>query len=360
VAAREVTVELRYRGTVANYSVKNISTGGMLVAGARSLPRGAAIDVELQLKGVKPVQAVGKVLYEIPEGMGVSFQPFTSDVALAMEKFIAAVDARNAMPPPLPSGPRSTSHDELPPVGPRPTEDPFLEGTNDPRPPRAGSPDERAEYLRQLLKNREEALKRGKAMLAALAEEADAVRAVAARFKSKLDMAAGQQQLNEAALAAARKAAEQQMESQLQERADAEARMEGHQRELLEAIGAVSGLEAKLRRQDADVARAKEQAEAAKREAREFAADAAGLRKAREELASANKKAMEAQAAANKEKTDRAAMEAKYADLRGAYQQLNLERTALKEEVQKLKAKLIAAENALERLPRKPAAPARR
>lgn len=361
IPTREVTVEVKYRGTAASYSVRNISTGGMLVAGARSLPKGAAIDVELQLKGAKPVKAVGTVLYEVPEGMGVAFQPFTSDVALAMEKFIAAVDAKNAMPPPLPSGPRPPPlhGDELPPVGPRPTDDPFLEGA-DPRPPRSGLPDERLEYLRTLVKHREEALKRGRAMLNALVQEADAVRAVATRLKSKLDLQVGQAQLNEAALAGARKAAEQQMESQLQERATAESRLEDQQRQTLEAIAAVSGLEAKIRRQEAEVQRAKEEAEAARREAREFAADAASLRRAREELALANKKAMEAQALANKERTGFAALEKQYADLRGAYHQLNLERTQLKEEVQKLKNKLIAAENALESRARKPASPARR
>lgn len=361
IPTREVTVELKYRGTVATYSVKNISTGGMLVAGARSLPKGAAIDVELQLKGAKSVQCIGKVLYETPEGIGVAFQPFTSDVALSMEKFIAAVDAKNAMPPPLPSGPRPPPlhADELPPVGPRPADDPFLEGA-DPRPPRSGLPDERLEYLRTLVKNREEALKRGRAMLNSLVQEADALRAVATKLKSKLDMQLGQAQLNEAALAAARKAAEQQMESQLQERATAEARLEDQQRQTLEAIAAVSGLESKLRRQEADVQRAKEEVEAARREAREFASDASALRKAREELALANKKAMEAQAVANKERAAFSALEKQYTELRGAYHQLNIERTELKEEVQKLKNKLIAAENALESRARKPASPVRR
>jgi hypothetical protein len=368
VAAREVTVELKYRGTSANYSVRNISQGGLLVAGARSLPKGAAIDIELQLKGVKSVQVVGKVLYEIPEGMGVAFQPLATDVALSMEKFIAAVDARNAMPPPLPSGPRAPSGgsvnlDDIPPPGPRPSDDPFLEA-QDPRPPRSGSPDERAEYLRSLLKNRDEAIKRGRVMLGLLVGEADTLRAVAQRLKSKLDMAQGQQQLNDAALAAARKAAEQQMESQLNERSTAEARLEEQQRQTLEAIAAVSGLEAKMRRQEAEVHRANEDAELARREAREFAQDVAALRKSREELAIANKKAMEAQALANKERGARVLAERQYQEFRntqgkGVEDALRLaeESAELRDEVKRLKQKLIAAENALEKASRRPAAP---
>jgi hypothetical protein len=370
VAAREVTVELKYRGTSANYSVKNISQGGMLVAGARSLPKGAAIDVELQLKGVKSVQAVGKVLYEIPEGMGVAFQPFQSDVALQMEKFIAAVDARNSMPPPLPSGPRAptagTNLDELPPPGVRPHEDPFLE-PQDPRPPRGGLPDERIEYLRTLLKSREEAIKRGKVMLGTLAQEADTLRLVAQRLKSKLEMAQGQQQLNDAALANARKAAEQQLENQLHEREAAESRLEDQQRQTLEAIAAVSGLESRLRRQESDLQRAKDEAEAARREMREFQADAAALRKSREELAIANKKAMEAQALANKERGARVNAEKQLQEARSTrggdaqdLKRLTEENAELHDEVKRLKQKLINAENALERMSRKPAAPAAR
>jgi hypothetical protein len=211
-----------------------------------------------------------------------------------------------------------------------------------------------------MLKNRDEALKRGRAMLNSLAEEADALRAVALRYKSKLDMASGQHQLNDAALAAARKAAEQQMESQLEERAAHEARLEDQQRQTLEAIAAVSGLESKLRRQEADVLRAKEEVEQARREAREFASDSAGLRKAREELAVANKKAMEAQSLSNKERNVRAGLERELADLRATHEIEVDERKRLTEEVQRLKSKLIAAENALERMPRRAAPPTRR
>lgn len=359
VPARDVQVELKYRGTVATYPVKNLSAGGLLIGGARSLPRGAVLDLELQLKGIRPVQVVGKVLYEIPEGMGVAFNPYGSDVALSLEKVIAALDAKNAMPPPLPVG-RTTSHDELPPAGPRPGDDPFTSDAVDPRPPRSGSPDERAEYLRTLLKNRDESLKRGRVMLASLVQEIEAVRAAAARLKSKLDLSVGQQQLNDAALAAARKQAEKQLESQLQERSAHEARLEEQQRQTLEAIAAVSSLEAKLRRQEQDAARAKEEAEAARREAKGMAADTAGLRKSREELASANKKAMEAHASATKEKAARQALEKQLTELKAAHAAALADRQELAEEVAKLKSKLIAAENALDRMPRRTAAVARK
>ena len=85
------------------------------------------------------------------------------------------------------------------------------------------------------------------------------------------------------------------------------------------------------------------------REAREVTADAAGLKKSREELGAANRKAMEAQVALTKERTARLAAEALINPARAAQNSAEAEAKKLEGEVARLKAKLIAAENALER-----------
>src|SRR6185295_15874162 len=98
--------------------------------------------------------------------------------AAAMEKLIAAVEAAAPQPPPLPPG-RTRSADELPPAASR--EEKLFE-LNDPRPPRSGAPDEKESYLRALVKNRDEVIRKGRLALAALGVEADSLRAAATRF----------------------------------------------------------------------------------------------------------------------------------------------------------------------------------
>jgi hypothetical protein len=131
-------------------------------------------------------------------------------------------------------------------------------------------------------------------------------------------------------------------------------------RRTLEAIGTVAGLEAKQRRFENELAAARADAAAARKEADEVQADIVGLNKARQELAAANRKAMEAQVALNKEKTARQAAEAAIAPSRVAQEKAEADSRRLAEEVARLKAKLIAAEDALERSARRVTDPQRR
>jgi hypothetical protein len=83
-------------------------------------------------------------------------------------------------------------------------------------------------------------------------------------------------------------------------------------------------------------------------------AEAASVKKVREELMTANRKAIEAQASFQKEKREREVLAEKVADLESDLQrqsgkaQGTEEVKKLREDVAKLKAKLVAAENAME------------
>ncbi len=347
VPAREVTASVELDGELTVYTVVNLSIGGALVTGSPALPTGESLDFELKLKGTKAVSLRGQVVHVRDQGMGIAFESLDSSHSAAMEKLIATVEAQASQPPPLP--PRSRTGDDLPPAAPRPEDGIF--DTHDPRPPRGGAPDEREEYLRTLVKNRDEALRRGRVALAALAVEADGLRAAAARLKARLETANSQQSLTEVALQAARNDLEKARDAQRAERETANEQLEQEQRRTLEAIGTVSAIEAKLRRHEMESKRMLEEAEAARREAAASTADAASLRKAREELLQANRKAMEAGAQLKRERdakvvTDKALSEA------------TARAQTLEAEVSKLKAKLIAAENALERAAARKAAPA--
>lgn len=347
VATREVTASVELGGELTVYTVVNLSIGGALVTGTPPLPKGESLDFGLKLKGTKAVSVRGQVVHTRDSGMGIAFESLDSSHSEAMEKLIATVEAQAPQPPPLP--PRSKSGDELPPAAPRAEDSIFV--THDPRPPRGGAPDEREEYLRTLVKNRDEALRRGRVALAALAVEADGLRSAAARLKARLDAANGQLALTEVALQAARNDLEKAREAQRAERETANDQLEQEQRRTLEAIGTVSAIEAKLRRHEMESKRMLEEAEAARKEAASNAADVASLRKAREELLQANRKAMEAQAQLKRERDARAIADKGLAETTARAQ-------ALEAEVSKLKAKLIAAENALERAAsRKPRSP---
>ena len=386
VPARELVAEVKAGRATSTWTVSNVSMGGVLLSGGKSLPLGELLELELRFKGTPSVRLQGRSLYEIPVGVGVSFEPMSLELAASLEKLIAAVDAKTAMPPPLPPG-RAPKEEELPPPSLKPGEDPFGE-LPDPRPPRSGLPDERAEYLRALVKNRDESLKRGRASVAALIAETEALRAAATRFKAKMEAVSQQQALTEASLAGARqlaekhalahaeerkagearleaareearRVAEQHQKAQREERRVAESRLEDEQRRTLEAIAAVSGLEAKLRRHEADAAKAREELEKAVREAKAAANEAAAVRKAREELALANRKAMEAQSALNKERNGRLAAEKALSETRAALEPLQEQNKKLAEDYARLKARLVAAERALDSRPavKKPAGP---
>ena len=337
VAAREVTAVVQHDGEQTTYTVVNLSIGGALVTGEPSLPTGASIELDLKLKGTKAVDVRGQVVHLREGGMGIAFESLDSSHNAAMEKLIAAVEAQTVQPPPLPASRKGG--DELPPAAAR---DEGLFATNDPRPPRGGGFDEREEYLRTLVKNRDEALRRGRVAMAALAVEADSLRAAAARLKSRLESANGQLALTEVALTAARNDLEAQRDAQRAERATSNDQLEQEQRRTLEAIGTVSALEAKLRRHEIEAKRTLEEAEHARREALANAADSASLRKARDELLHANRKAMEAQATLKRERDAKTVADKQLAEAQA-------KTGALEAEVSRLKAKLIAAENALER-----------
>ncbi|MHB8877648.1 MAG: PilZ domain-containing protein, partial [Myxococcaceae bacterium] len=371
VATREVTAEVRAEGAVFSYSVLNISTGGALVGGDRSPPIGSAIEIELRHPGAEPIALTGRVAHERrEEGIGLCFDPVAPAAAAAIERLITAVDTRaSAAPPPLPAG-RGHRDEALPAPAPRPGPDPFADAP-DPRPPRAGSPDERLEYLRALLKKRDEALSRGRAAVAGVIAEADGLRELSARLKSNLEEASARAAGAEAALEAAAKEAKERAATAAAERTsaleaasrEAKARsaaveaertahreaMQQEMRRTLDAIAAGAGLEAKLRRQDKDVAAAREEAVAARREAAEVLADAQTLRRSREELVAANRKAMEAQAQLNKERAARVTLEADLAVSRAGQRAAEAEGSKATAEAARLKAKLVAAENALER-----------
>ena len=324
----------------------NISTGGLLIVGDHTLPRKGVIEIELRQTGRKSVQLTGHVVHELHEGIGIEFEPLSPALVDAVETLITAVDARNSMPPPLPAG-RPHRDEVVPPPGPRPN-DAFGTGP-DPRPPRSASPDERAEYLRLLLKKRDETLVNGRSAFAAVVAEADALRELATRLKTRLDAALSMVTVGEAALASARTATEKQAADLETERSATRDRLDEEARRTLEAIGTVAGLESKLRRFENEVASARAEAEAARRDANEVQTDVVGLRKAREELSAANRKAMEAQAAFNKERSNRQIAEATISAALGTQREAEADARRLTEEVARLKAKLIAAEAALER-----------
>ena len=338
VAAREVTAVVDLDGEKTSYVVVNLSIGGALVTGSPPLEKGASIDLELKLKGTKAVDVRGQVVHLRDGGMGIAFESLDSSHGAAMEKLIAAVEAQAPQPPPLPASRRGG--DELPPAAARPEDGIF--DTRDPRPPRGGAPDEREEYLRTLVKNRDEALRRGRVALAALAVEADSLRAAAGRLRARLEAANGQLALTEVALTAARNDLETQRDERRAERATHNELLEQEQRRTLEAIGTVSAIEAKLRRQEIEAKRMLDEAEVARKEAAANAADSASLRKARDELLQANRKAMEAQAALKRERDAKVVSDKALAEAQA-------KAAALEGEVSKLKAKLISAENALER-----------
>jgi len=346
VATRGVTAVVRWDDEAISYVVANLSAGGALVLGGIPPARDLTLDIELKLKGERALDVRGHVVHARPEGIGIAFEPLTDHDTAAMTTFITAVDSQNLMPPPLPARPRGA--DELPPPSPR-VDDAFHE-THDPRPPRTASPDDREQYLRTLVKNRDETLKRGKAAYSQLYSEADQLRALAGRLKGQLEAANRQAAMNEVALATARKAQEKQVEAQLNERAGSAEQLEQEQRRTLEAIAMVSSLEATVRRRDLDISHARDEAELARREATASALEASSSRRAREELMSANRKAMESQAALTKERNARMAAEKQIGDSQASEVAAHQENESLLGEVTKLKAKLVAAEDALERM----------
>ena len=242
-----MTAEVRAKAFTLAYTVVNISTGGLLIAGGRPPPRGGMLEIEIRQAGSKPVHLMGKVVHELPEGIGIAFEPFSTAIAESLNALIAAVEARNNKPPPLPPG--KTQKDDPSASAQRP--DPFSSGP-DPRPPRSGSPDERIDYLRGLVKKRDEALAKGRALFATHGAEVDELRAEAARTKAKLDAVVSQLALGEASLAASRRSTEKQQAALDKERATAQEILEAEQRRTLEAIATVAGLEAKVRRSEAE------------------------------------------------------------------------------------------------------------
>jgi hypothetical protein len=346
VATRGVTAVVTAGGESTSYVVANLSLGGALVLGGIPPARDLTLDIELKLKGERALSVRGHVAHARPEGIGIAFDPLSQDDTAAMATFITAVDAQNLMPPPLPAK-SARNLDELPPPAPR-TDDAFFDA-HDPRPPRTASPDDREQYLRTLVKNRDETIKKGRAAYSSLLSEADQLRSLANRLKGQLEAAQRQASMNELALATARKAQEKQLEATLAERATGAEQLEAEQRRTLEAIAMVSSLEAQLRRRELDVSHAKDEAELARREATASALEASSARRAREELLTANRKAMESQASLTKERNARVSAEKQISEAQAAELAAHQENERLLAEVQKMKQKLVAAEEALEK-----------
>lgn len=342
VAAKEVTAHVRAPGVSQSFVVQNISTGGLLLTGPRAPPRNALLDIELSLAHTLPIHVSGKVVHELPSGIGIAFEPFSTATADSLERLIVAVESRNTLPPPLPP------HAPKPSAPSVPAADPFASGP-DPKPPRSGSPDERIDYLRSLVKRRDESLQKGRALFTTVYAELEDLRAGSAKLRARLEATESQLQIGEASLAAARMSAESAAASLEDERATQNAYLDTEQRRTLEAIGTVAGLEQKIRRLEADAASAKQDAEAARREIEEINSEAAALRKVRGELAAANKKAMEAQVALTKERASRGVADQMISEARSAQQAAESEAKQQSLELARLKQKLIAAEAALER-----------
>jgi len=343
IAAKEVTAHVRAPGVSQSFVVQNISTGGLLLTGPRSPPRNSLLDIELSLANTLPIHVSGKVVHELPSGIGIAFEPFSTATADSLEKLIVAVESRITLPPPLPAHHRPAPSAPSAPLG-----DPFASGP-DPKPPRSGSPDERIDYLRSLVKRRDESLQKGRTLFTSVYAELEELRALAAKLRTRLEATESQLQVGEASLAAARASAESDAASLEQERATQNEYLETEQRRTLEAIGTVAGLEQKLRRLEADASSARQDAEAARREVEEINSEAVALRKVRVELAGANKKAMEAQVALTKERTSRGVADQMISEARSAQQAAESEAKQQSLELARLKQKLIAAEAALER-----------
>jgi hypothetical protein len=357
VTTREVTASTHIGDAAVTFTVVNLSIGGALVTGPATPTRGSVLDLELEFKGVRTISLKGQVVHVRAEGVGIAFQGVGIEEQAALEKLIASAEAKNALPPPLPA--HRVRTDELPALVPRPDNAFFSEP--DPRPPRGGSPDERADYLRALVKNRDETIKRARAAFDTVAAEADTLRTAASRLKARIDGVAGQQALNEVALASARGEIEKLKEAQLRERQTADEMLEQEQRRTLEAIATVSGLEASMRRHEMEAKRALEEAESSRQAAIADAAAALNVRKAREELMVANRKAMEAQTAFSKERAARQAAEKTSVDDRAAREAAERETAQIREEMARLKTKLVNAEAAIERMStRAPAKPVAR
>jgi hypothetical protein len=341
VTTREVTALVATAAGPLSYTVANLSIGGALVTGGPPLARGEMFELELKLKGSKALIVRGRVVNVRGEGSGIAFEGIGTDASAALENLIATAEAQSALPPPLP--PRSRT-DELPAVGPRPDDAFFSE--HDPRPPRSSSPDERAEYLRVLLKNREEVIRKARAAFSSVVSEADQLRAVAARLKTRLDALTNHAALNEVALAAARADVEKEKKARLDERSTAEDLLEQEQRRTLEAIATVSGLEATMRRNEVEAKRAFDEAEAARQEAEASASDAANVRRAYQELMQTSRRPTESQSASAKERGARQAL----ATERAAKEAAQEAAQHLRDEVARLKAKLVNVEATLERM----------
>lgn len=347
--AREMTAVMRTHDGQVTYSVANVSLGGALLVGGRTPMVQGTLDVELKLKGLRAVAVEAQVVHVRSGGVGISFAPKNGVEADAMQKLISAVESQLMQPPPLPAG-RTRSTEEIPIAGRHDVEEAFFAGP-EPRPPRGSDPDERAEYLRTLVKHREESIRRGKSTLAAVCEEAEQLRGVASRLKSRLDAAIAQQAALDATMAAAREAAAAQAEAQRFERETSGELIEQERQRTLEAIATVSALEAKMRRLEVEATKAREKTEAAVRAA-SAKAEGSATKALQAQLEQANRKAHEAAVAWQREHEARLAAEKTQVDLKAASTTADDYSRRLAGEVAKLKAKLVAAEAAIEQMAR--------
>jgi chromosome segregation ATPase len=252
VEAREVTATVRAGGKTVSYTVVNISAGGMLVSGAPAPPRGPTLEIELRRPGMAPIGLNGLFAHEdAAHRVGLVFAAPSERAAAAVEKLIAAVEATGGAPPPLPGLRANTGESSVPAVAP-PADDPFNQGA-DPRPPRAGSLDERNEYLRVLVKRRDEALQHGRGLFAAATSEAAELRETVAKLEAKLMASLSQARAAETALTAERRTSDEQGRTLKAERKASSEALDEETKRTLEAMGSNTALKAKVKKLEAEL-----------------------------------------------------------------------------------------------------------
>lgn len=261
VEAREVTATVRAGGKAYNYSVVNLSEGGLLVTGDHAPPRGPTLEIELRRPGMAPIGLNGLFAHEdASHRVGLVFAAPSVRAAAAVEKLIAAVEATGGAPPPLPGLRANTGESSAAALAP-PVDDPFGQGA-DPRPPRAGSLDERNEYLRVLVKKRDEALQHGRGLYAKATAEAAELRDTVANLEAKLMGSLTQARAAETGLSAERRTSDELGRTLKAERKAAAEALDEETKRTLESMGTVTALKAKLKKLEAELAQTRADAAA--------------------------------------------------------------------------------------------------
>jgi Tfp pilus assembly protein PilZ len=364
--------------------VDDVSRGGLFLRTEEALPLGAAISMELRRADrATAVPLSGRVVRQVPDGastaeaahgLGILFDPMAPEVEAELVKMLEEAGHVEVAPPPLPSGLRTiggvevpSGTSEVPDRGPRPEGDPFQERP-EPKLPRSGLPDEKVEYFRALVLQKNETLSRARAIYAEAIAEADQLHSLATLLHRNLELAlthveqgratarelgAFQARVNhlEAELAA--------KQSVMDSTGSARIELEHRSDELRAELATLSAQnrrneeasrDAEERARDAERAlRGEQKARAASEEkVAKLEQNDQSLKKVRDELGGANRKAMEAQAGYNKERRLKEELQTRLESAEKVAAQLAAEGNGLRADYAALKKKLIAAEDALE------------